>query len=210
MDFLGFYILAFTALFTMMNPFSVMPVYISYCEDDGTKAGVTLAWKACLTAFLLMCFFSISGKFVFNYFNLSLDSLKVVGGVLFFINGYDMLQAKPPRTKSSSEKIKDFHDDVAITPLGIPLLCGPGTITVIILMTQKSLEQGFTAQLALFAAMFSTVFLSFILLISSKKVMDLIGESGNKVMFRIMGLILMMIAVEYFFSGIRPLLGITL
>ena len=97
-----------------------------------------------------------------------------------------------------------FNHEVAITPLGVPLICGPGTITIVILMNQQAAT--IESKAILYAAMASIALITYIFLISSKAFLKMMGPYGNKVMFRIMGLILMVIAVEYFFSGVRPLL----
>jgi multiple antibiotic resistance protein len=204
---INFFLLACTSLFTMMNPFAVMPLYLSLTKDMDTVKAKMIARKATISAFLVMAFFALTGKVIFKFFSISLDSLKVVGGVLFFVMGYDMLQAKTPRTKDDHEENEDSHEETAISPLGVPLICGPGTITIVILMHQQA--KSVTQVSLLYAAMALITFITFLFLIGSKKFLKLIGPSGNKVMFRLMGLIIMVIAVEYFFSGIRPLMRIT-
>lgn len=203
---LNYFLLACTSLFTMINPFGVMPIYLNYTQELNHTDAKNMAKKATLTAFIIMVIFALTGHFIFKFFSISLDALKVVGGVLFFLMGYDMLQAKPPRTKMNDENEADFHHEVALTPLGIPMICGPGTITIVILMNQQA--QTYKHQILLFISMALISFVTFLFLIGSKRLMNAIGPSGNKVMFRIMGLIMMVIAVEYFFSGLRPLLNI--
>jgi multiple antibiotic resistance protein len=119
--------------------------------------------------------------------------------------GYDMLQGKDSRTKtvSASEKfnIQDISSK-AITPLAIPLICGPGTITVVTVMMQESTETWQRATLVMSQVLVAVA--TFLILMSAKRITQVLGESGQRVFYRLMGLILMMIAVEYFFNGIRP------
>lgn len=204
-ELLDFYLLAFTSLFSMINPLSVMPVFVKYTDGYTLARTKKLASKATLAAMLAMIFFALSGQMVFKFFNISLDSLRVVGGILFFINGFDMLQAKPARTKDETDNVVD-EDDVAITPLGIPLLCGPGTITAVILMNQGATD--IQTKGILYFAIISTSIVVFLMLITSKWILTKLGEAGTKVLLRIMGLIVMVIAVEYFFTGLRNLLRI--
>jgi multiple antibiotic resistance protein len=204
-ELLDFYLLAFTSLFSMINPFSVMPVFVKYTNGYTLQRTRKLASKATLAAMIAMIFFALTGQMIFKFFSISLDSLRVVGGILFFINGFDMLQAKPARTKDETDNVVD-EDDVAITPLGIPLLCGPGTITAVILMNQGSPD--LISKSMLYLAILSTSLVVFIMLFSSKLILTKLGEAGTKVLLRIMGLIVMVIAVEYFFTGLRNLLRI--
>ncbi|MCB0351005.1 MAG: NAAT family transporter [Bdellovibrionales bacterium] len=200
-----YFSLALTSLITIVNPLGTIPFYSSLTE--GAEATVTraVALRASLAAFAAMLFFAISGKFLFDFFNVSIDSLRVVGGVLFFITGYDMLQGKDARTKLLTASEKMSLQDVnikAITPLAIPLICGPGTITVMTVMMQESSSLLQRALLFIAAALVSL--LTYFTLLGSKRITLVIGESGQKVFFRLMGLILMMISVEFFFTGIKP------
>ncbi len=202
---LTYFLFALTSLFTIVNPLSAMPFFTSLTQESDSEFSRLIALRAALAAFCAMLFFAISGKFVFSFFNVSVDGLKVVGGVLFFINGYDLLQGRDSRTKSLSAGEKMDIQDVkirAITPLAIPLICGPGTITVMTVMMHDSTT--LTHRLLLFLATVLVSVATYFVLVSSKRITRLIGESGQKVFFRLMGLILMMIAVEYFFNGLSP------
>ncbi len=207
-ELLDFYLLAFTTLFSMVNPFSVMPVFVKFSDGLSKEQTKRLAKKGTLAAMIAMVFFALSGQMIFKFFSISLDSLRVVGGILFFINGFDMLQAKPVRTKDETDYEDDSQDasDMAVTPLGIPLLCGPGTITAVILMNQGATN--LQSKGILYLAILSTSVIVLFMLLASKWIMEKLGEAGAKVLFRIMGLIVMVIAVEYFFTGLRNLLRI--
>jgi len=204
-DNISYFLYVFTSLFTIVNPLGAMPFYTAITEGSHPILARAIALRASLAAFSAMLFFAISGKFIFSFFNVSVDGLRVVGGILFFIMGYDMLQGKESRTKSVSTSERLGLQDVkikAITPLAIPLICGPGTITVMTVMTQES--HGFLQRALLFFAALIVSVATYFILTGSKRIMSFIGESGQKVFFRLMGLILMMIAVEFFFNGIRP------
>jgi multiple antibiotic resistance protein len=204
-EYISDFLFAFTSLFTIVNPLGAMPFYSSITENVSSEVAKSIAIRACVAAFAAMLFFALTGKFVFSFFNVSIDGLRVVGGVLFFINGYDMLQGKDSRTKTVSASEHFQISDIkikAITPLAIPLICGPGTITIMTVMTQES--HGIAKRVIIFAAALIVSYLTYLILSSSKRIMSLIGESGQKVFFRLMGLILMMIAVEFFFNGLKP------
>jgi multiple antibiotic resistance protein len=202
---LSYFLLTLTSLFTIMNPFGAISFYSALSEGPEPLLGKQVALRASLTCFAAMLFFAISGKFIFEFFNVSLDGLRVVGGVLFFIMGYDMLQGKESRMRTVSASERMSIEDVkirAITPLAIPLICGPGTITVMMVMMQET--RTFTNRAILFSSALLVCFATYFILVGSKRIMVVIGESGQKVFFRLMGLILMMIAVEFFFTGLKP------
>jgi len=202
MTHLHFILLAFTSLLTMMNPISVIPIYSSITEELDKKMSKNIAFKATLSAFIILIIFAFAGHIIFNIFAISVNGLRVVGGFLFFGMGYDMLQAKISRIKKPKKDIKEFESDVAITPLGIPLICGPGAITVTMILVQDAnswLNKGLLVLTILIVL--TIVYFS---LISSKKILALFGPSGTKVMMRIMGLIVMVIGVEFFFAGVKP------
>lgn len=204
-EWFSYFLYTFTSLFTIVNPLGAMPFYSSLVEGGTREIARAIAFRAASAAFLAMVFFALSGKFIFSFFNVSVDGLRVVGGILFFMMGYDMLQGKESRTKAVSAVEKFSLHDVAtkaITPLAIPLICGPGTITVVTVMIQESTD--FWQRATLLVSAFLVSIATFLILLSSKRITSLLGESGQRVFYRLMGLILMMIAVEYFFNGIRP------
>lgn len=196
-------LVVFTSLFTMMNPISIIPVYISLTDGLSSKEAKLVAYKAVFTALITLILFALAGKFIFNIFAISVNSLKVVGGIIFFIAGYDMLQARLIRTKSSKVEHPEDLNDIAITPLGIPLICGPGAITVSIVLYNDATS--ITQVIVLFLVIIAILAIMLFSLLGGRKVMNFLGESGNKVLMRIMGLIVMVIAVEFMFSGLTPL-----
>lgn len=201
---LPFFVLAFTTFLTIINPLSVMPMYLTMTEGLSTAARRHVAWKAVLTAFLTLVFFAFTGNFIFDFFQITANGFRVAGGIIFFIIGYDMLQARYSRIRVRKREVRAYMSDVSVTPLGIPMICGPGAITNSILLMQQAetpLRQG-----VLVGTMLLISLITFLVLLGAEKLSDLIGETGNKVLMRIMGLIVMVIAIEFFFSGLKPIL----
>ncbi|MBP9674040.1 MAG: MarC family protein [Bacteriovoracaceae bacterium] len=208
---LSFTALTFMTFLPMVDPFGNMPIFTSLTEGMPRTAAHRVAYKSCLFAFVAILVFAFFGNSILELFDISVDGLKIVGGVIFFIMGHEMLQAKLSRTKISetteslTKEAKQHLDDIAITPLAIPLLCGPGAITnAIILMSQTgesvSLKVGFV--LGTIGILLFTLFC----FISATRIVKIIGTTLNKVFLRLMGLLLMVIAVEFFFSGLKPIL----
>ena len=130
--------------------------------------------------------------------------LTMTHGVIIFKIGFDMLQARYTQMKLKDEEIKTYADDISVTPLGIPMLCGPGAIANAIVLMQDA----HTIQMkGVLIGMIAFIYLiTFFILRASTRLVKVLGETGNNVMMRLMGLILMVIAVECFVSGVKPIL----
>ena len=198
----GFY--AFTSLITMINPLGVVPLYISLTRDLPDKETKEVAYKAVFTALLTLALFAFAGKFLFDFFGVSVNSLRVVGGIIFFMAGYDMLQARFVRTKEDHENPKDYGSDIAITPLAIPMISGPGSLTITIVLYNDAVD--ISQKAVLFGVIAIVLLITLVFLLSGKKIINKLGRDGNRLLMRIMGLILMVIAIELLFSGLKPIL----
>lgn len=199
-----FAVLSFTSLFTMINPLGVIPVYTSLTSGMSSKQASAIAFKATSTALIVLLLFTFGGNLIFDIFNISVNGLRVVGGILFFMSGYDMLRGKLTRIKSDDGNNEEAVKNFAIAPLGVPMITGPGVITIsIVLMNDAG---SFTNRSLLIAIILIVMGLTHIILLSSRKIISFLGESGNKVLTRIMGLIVMVIAVELFFRGLKPII----
>lgn len=200
-----FGVFCFVSLFAMVEPLGIMPIYISMTSGLAPDQQRSVARRACLIAYLTLVLFAFSGQFIFRFFGISVESLKVVGGIIFFLIGYEMLQAKPTRTayEDHPEPQASNVNDVALTPLGIPMIAGPGAIANVIVLWN---EAGSMLRLtSLFIALTFVVLVTFIILMGARRIARFLGESGNKVLLRLMGLITMVIAVEFFFAGLTPI-----
>lgn len=198
-------LLCFTALFAMVNPFGIAPVFQPMTHDMSRRQAQQVAFKASVTALGLLIFFAVAGSFVFSFFGVSVSSLRIVGGIIFFLLGYELLQARLSSMKTSrTEDPEALGNDIAITPLAIPILCGPGAIANVIILMHDA--EGITQVLALLLAIVVVIVINYLGLVGSSRMLGLLGDSGNKVMMRIMGLILMVIAVEFFIAGITPVM----
>ncbi len=195
-------LLYFTSFFTLMNPIGTMPVFLTMTSGLTKKERRTTALKAVLTAAFALILFAFLGKYLFDFFGISVAGLKVVGGILFFFIGFDMLNARLSSIKMTKKEAEKYVDDISITPLGIPMIAGPGSITnAIVLMGDASDLQ---AKVLLILSIFLVLLVVLLTFIGAAGITRFIGEKGNKIMMKLMGLIVMVIAVEFFFSGLKP------
>ena len=201
--YLGFALLAFTSFFTLINPLGTMPIFMTMTAELDDAHRNRTARKASIIAFFTLVAFAISGQVLFNFFGISVHSLRIVGGIIFFLMGMDMLQARLGKVKVKESEVKTYVNDISITPLAIPMICGPGAMTNAIVLWD---DAGTPAMRAiLLGVMAAVILLTYIILLSSGKLIRLLGETGNNVMMRLMGLIVMVIAVEFLFSGLKPM-----
>lgn len=194
----------FTSLFTITSPLSTMPVFLTMTQSLDEKERRAVAIRATLVACCALLLFVLAGQFLFKFFGISTNGFRIVGGIIIFRIGFDMLQAKYTPMNLRKEEIKEYANDVSVAPLGIPLLCGPGAIANAIVLMQEA--HSFEMKTALIVAIVLVYVVTFCLLRWAGQLVKFIGETGNNVMMRLMGLILMVIAVECFVSGARPIL----
>ncbi len=202
MDTVTIILLYFTSFLTLMNPMGVMPVFLTMTSELSKRERRKTAIKATITAGIVLILFAFLGEYLFNFFGISVAGLQVVGGVIFFIMGYDMLNAKLSPMKIRQEDVEKYVDDISITPLGIPMIAGPGAITNAIILMGES-ESYSNSALVIISIVLVLITLMFVL-IGAVGINKLLGDKGNKIMMKLMGLIVMVIAVEFFFAGITP------
>lgn len=181
-----------------------MPIFMTMTSELSESERNKTAKKATIAAFLTLLIFAFTGQVLFKFFGISVNSFRMVGGVIFFLMGMDMLQARLAKTKLKSNEVKSYINDISITPLAIPMISGPGAITNAIVLMEDS--ETWQMKAVLISSIFAVLILTYIILFSSSKIMKLLGETGNNVLLRLMGLIVMVIAVEFFFTGLKPVL----
>ena len=203
-DLLPFALLCFTSFFTLTNPLGTMPVFLTMTNGMNDHERKAIVRRATIVSFITLMVFTFSGQFLFKFFGISSNGFRIAGGFIIFKIGFDMLQARYSNAKLKEEEVKTYADDISITPLAIPMLCGPGAIAnAIMLMDDAST---FTLKGTLIGIIALVYFITFLILQASTRLVRILGETGNNVMMCLMGLILMVIAVECFVSGLKPIL----
>ena len=201
---LPFAFICITSFFTLTNTLGTMPVFLTMTKGMSEQERSQIVKRATIISFITLMGFTLLGQFLFKFFGISTNGFRIAAGFIILKIGYDMLQARFTNTKLKDEEIKTYADDISITPLSIPLLCGPGAIANgIILMDDANTLQ---LKVTLIASIALIYFITYLILRASTRLVVLIGETGNNVMMRLMGLLLMVIAVECFVAGVKPIL----
>lgn len=197
-----FFIFCLTTLFTLINPIGISPILIIMTERFPERKRIEIAKKGSLTAFITLILFSILGSVIFNFFGITIEAFQIMGGILFFRNGMRMLDSKigRSRTTPAEQEESEESDDIAISPIGIPLIAGPGAITAAMLLSSQ------TPQLYSYFTIISSIFfvlsLVYIILRNGNFLLKLLGTTGIRIIQRLMGLILMVIAVQFVINGV--------
>ena len=197
-------LLCFTSFFTLTNPLGTMPVFLTMTNGLSDDERKHIIKRATIVSILILMAFTLCGQFLFKFFGISTNGFRIAAGFIILKIGYDMLQARYSSAKLKEDEIKSYENDISITPLSIPMLCVPGAIANgIILMSDATTWE---LKTTLIITIIVVYFISYVILCLSTKLVRIIGETGNNVMMRLMGLILMVIAVECFVGGIKPIL----
>ena len=204
MDTFSFALLCLTSFFTLASPLGTMPVFLTMTQGLSEQERRFIVKRATITALIIILVFAFAGELLFKFFGISTDGFRIAGGIIIFKIGYDMLQARYTHVKLKDEEIKTYSDDISITPLGIPMLCGPGAIANAIVMMQDA--HTIALKSVLIGCIIIIYILTYFILRASTRLVNVLGETGNNVMMRLMGLILMVIGVECFVGGAKPIL----
>ena len=197
-------LLCFTSFFTLTNPLGTMPVFLTMTNGLSNDERKHIIKRATIVSFITLIGFTLCGQFLFKFFGISTNGFRIAAGIIILKIGYDMLQARYSSAKLKEDEIKAYVNDISITPLSIPMLCGPGAIANGIILMDDAHTWDLKVTLVV---MIGVVYLlSYVALRLSTRLVKVIGETGNNVMMRLMGLILMVIAVECFVGGIKPIL----
>jgi multiple antibiotic resistance protein len=203
--YIRFSVLALSSIFFLVDPFAALPTFLAVTAGQDARRRVRTARKASLTAFIVLTTFAFIGQYIFRVFGITLPAFEIAGGIILLLIGLDMLEAKrsptqevPPETEAASAK-----DDAGIVPMGIPMLAGPGAITSVMVLVGQVTQRG--QLLAILGAIAITAIVCFIVLGSAARVARLLGETGIRILVRIMGLLLVALAVQYFVNGMQDL-----
>jgi multiple antibiotic resistance protein len=191
----------FVGFFAMLNPIGNTPVFLSMVGEADEKTLKKVAFRAVLVAFVIITCFCLFGHFIFRMFGITLPAFQIAGGIIVFFIGYDLLQGKSAGAHLSKKRVSlKSYENMAISPLGIPLLSGPGTISTAMNFVGEGKNFWYTLLIILiFAVVCALTYLMFTL---SKKIADKFSPSIILVISRIMGLILAVIAVQMVIKGV--------
>ena len=204
-----YFIFCLTTLFTLINPIGIAPLLVVMTERFNKNERVNIAKKGSATALMTLLLFAVLGSLIFSFFGITIEAFQIMGGILFFRNGMRMLEAKVGRSRTTPAEQEESQesDDIAISPIGIPLIAGPGAITATMLLSSQTPHIHSYVTLGL--SILIVLAFVYIILRNGDVLMRVLGTSVMRIIQRLMGLILLVIAVQFVINGtvavIKPL-----
>lgn len=198
-----FSLVAFSAVFFVVDPIATVPVFVTMTQQDSTDKKARMALKACVIAAFVLTFFALFGSVIFKMFALTLAAFKIAGGILLMLTAMDMLRSKQVSTRTTEEEILEASakNDIAIVPLAMPMLAGPGSIATVMVLTAQS--KHWWQLIPIVASVLLTMLIAYLLLRGATLIDRLLGRTGRAVFERVMGLILAALAVQFVLDGVR-------
>jgi multiple antibiotic resistance protein len=207
---LSFFITSLISLFVIVDPTGNIFPYLSLSAGVAPGLARALAGRACLYGFLILVFFVALGRLVLKFFGISLPAFQIAGGLVLFRIAFDMMEGRGHfnRLDTSSSLVPGDYRDIALIPLAMPLLSGPGAISTVLVLTARS--KNLLEDALLVVGIGLIMLITYLFFCFSTRVMDFITESGLRLLTRLMGLILAALAAEFLITGVRtafPSLG---
>jgi multiple antibiotic resistance protein len=200
-----FSLLAVSSIFFLVDPFAAIPSFLAITDGVDATRRSRMARKGALTCFIVLTTFAVAGRLIFRMFGISLPAFEVAGGLILLLIGLDMLEAKRSPTQEASGDTEEasHKEDAGIVPLGIPMLAGPGAISsVMVLVGQVRTAWQMAAIVGCIAF---TAVVSYFVLSGASRVRLFLGETGIRILVRIMGLLLVALAMQFFVNGLTDL-----
>ena len=207
MELLQFALITFTSVLFIVDPIAVIPTYLVITRDETPLQRRRTALRACIAAALLLIAFGLAGRFIFQILGITMSAFRIAGGAILWIVAMDMLQAKRS-TQESAPEIEEgtAKEDVAVTPLAMPMLAGPGAISTIMVLAGQARTLG--QSIVVYLSIVLTAAVCWLTLRIGERLMTRMGQTGIRVMTRIMGLLLAALAAQFVLTGVRE--GLTL
>lgn len=197
-EYLIYSLSVFTGFFAIMNPIANIPIFLSLVQDADETAKNRINKKATIIAFLIVLIFVLLGKFIFEIFGITIPAFKIAGGILLFYVGFEMLQSK--KSDITHLKVTKIDEDIAISPLAIPLLAGPGTIVTAMSFVSDNNYFHIGIVIFIFAILCYITYLAFHF---SEYIVKKIGRNIITVIGKIMGLIISIMGIGMIIQGIK-------
>lgn len=197
-----YFLSVFIPIFIIIDASGIVPVYISLTERFSEEERKKIVNRSIVVAIIVLFAFAFFGNFIFDFLNISIQALEIAGGILLFLIAIDMLFARKSRTVYSEDQEKESmeRESIAIFPLAIPLLTGPGAITTVMVLMNTT--QTLVEKAMIIMAIILTFIIAKILLDKSSSLMRFLGKTGLQVITRIMGIVVATIATQFIINGV--------
>lgn len=197
------FIYIFAALFSVINPIGTVPIFVGLTQDDDKKERSRISLWTAINVFLILIISFFIGQYVLDFFGISIDALRIGGGLIIVSSGFSLLSGNFSKRKGINKKVENEvqkRNDIALTPLAMPMLAGPGSISLLIAFYQD--HQQTSEILIATLAILSVAFTIFLILKSAHYLSKILGASGIVAISRIVGFIVIAIGIQYIISAL--------
>ena len=198
----------FMALFSVVNPLGAMPVFVTLTQESSPGYRKAMAIRATIFMACILILFFLFGTYIIQFFGISLESMRIAGGLIIIKAGYSLLNSNYEKEKGLGKKVrKDAmkRTDISFSPLAMPMLSGPGSIALMIGIGGTLTD--ISGYFIVISATVAVALISFVILIVSPKLVEKLGQSGIVALSKMMGFIVLCIGIQYIVNGAAPLLG---
>lgn len=202
-----FSVLALSSIFFLVDPLAAIPSFLAITQSADPIRRKRMARKGALTCFIVLTSFAIGGQLIFKMFGITLPAFEVAGGLILLLIGLDMLQAKRSPTQEALGDTEEAaaKEDAGIVPLGIPMLAGPGAISSVMVLVGQAPSLWGWEMGAILGSIAITALVSYWVLAGAERVRQVLGATGIRILVRIMGLLLVALAMQFFVNGLTDL-----
>ena len=203
---LQYLLFCLSTLFTVVNPLGITPIFAAMTERFSNVDQIRIARKGIITGSTVLIIFTLLCSFIFRFYGITVEAFQIMGGIIFFRSGLRMLDAQVGRSRTTQSERDEFKDsdELAISPIGVPLITGPGAITGVVILSGKG-SSDFSI-ITLLLAVIITMTLFYWILRAGNVLAKRIGIKGMRVIERKMGLILMVIEVQFIINGLETII----
>lgn len=199
-EFVQFALITFTSVLFIVDPIAALPTFLVITQDQTPEERKRTAFRGCVAMAIMLTVFGLGGNLIFEAFGITLPAFRIAGGFILWLVAIDMLKAQRS-TQGSREEVQEGieKDDVALTPLAIPILAGPGAISTVMVLAGQSAS--LSRSVVLYGAIALTALLSYICLRLGERLVKVLGRTGINVVTRVMGLLLAAVATQFIVTG---------
>ncbi len=201
---------AFVTLLVIIDPFMVVPVFISLTRTDSSLQRERTAKKACIIGAILLVFFAVVGGKLLSLLGISQAAFSIAGGFLLFLAGIEMVMAKSTGSRTPNddeEKEATFSHDISVFPLAIPLIAGPGAMTSIVVLMHEAERINYTASICVVLLAILVLLITYFTMRLGEQLMKILGVTGMNVLTRVFGVIVAAMATQYIIQGVIEVVG---
>lgn len=203
------FLITFAALFSVINPLGSVPIFLGLTQGDTKESQKRTALWASVNVFIILVISFFIGKVILNFFGISIDVLRIAGGVVICSSGFGLLSGTFSKKRGVNKKVANDaqqRNDIALTPLAIPMMAGPGSMSLLIAMEQD--YQEILNKLIIVTAIFAVAISVFLILRSANYISKILGASGIVAISRIIGFLVLAIGIQYIITSLLILFKI--